>query len=141
MILTCIAATEALRVIEAQRIALVHPPWFTEEANAKGKDYFRNQVFEVVLCARIAPERPFTEVPPAEVYEWVKANVPHKAEAVFIGGNGLRAVGTIQALEGSLGRPVLRANQVVLWKALQVVSATSRPTRYGRIFVKSHKTV
>jgi maleate isomerase len=141
MILTCIAATEALRVIGAQQIALIHPPWFSEEANAKGKDYFQNQGFEVVLCARIAPERPFTEVPPAEVYEWVKANVPHKAEAVFIGGNGLRAIGTIQALERSLGAPVLTANQVVFWKALQVVSATAKPTQYGTIFAKSHKTV
>ena len=134
VILTCMAATEVLRVIGAHRIALTHPPWFSEEANAQGKDYFRNQGFEVVFCARIAPERPFTEVPPAEVYEWVKTNVPRQAEAAFIGGNGLRAVGTIQALERSLGRPVLTANQVVLWKALQVVSATSKLTQYGRIF-------
>jgi len=141
VILTCMAATEALRVVGAHRIALIHPPWFSEEANTKGKNYFQNQGFEVAFCARIAPERPFTEVPPAEVYEWVKTNVPRQAESVFIGGNGLRVVGTIQALEGSLGRPVLTANQVVLWKALQVVSATSQPTQYGRIFAKSRKTV
>jgi maleate isomerase len=141
VILTCIAATEALRIVGAHRIALIHPPWFSQEANTKGENYFRNQGFEVTFCARIAPERPFTEVPPAEVYEWVKTNVPRQAESVFIGGNGLRAVGTIQALEGSLSRPVLTANQVVLWKALQVVSATSQPTQYGRIFAKSHKTV
>lgn len=134
VILTCMAATEALRVIGAHRIALIHPPWFSKEANAQGKDYFRNQGFEIVFCDRIAPERPFTEVPPAEVYEWVKTNVPRQAEAAFIGGNGLRAVGTVQALEQSLGRPVLTANQVVFWKALQVVSARSKPTQYGRIF-------
>src|SRR5215472_9805741 len=46
VILTCIAATEALRAIGAQRIALIHPPWFSEETNTKGKDYFRNQGFE-----------------------------------------------------------------------------------------------
>jgi len=137
VILTCIAATEALRVVGAHRIALIHPPWFSEETNAKGKDYFQNQGFEVVLCARIAPERSFTEVPPTEVYGWVTTNVPHKAEAVFIGGNGLRAVGAIQALEESLGRPVLTANQVVFWKALQVVGATSKPSQYGRLFTKN----
>ena len=135
------AATEALRVIGAHRIALIHPPWFSEEANAQGKDYFRNQGFEIVFCERIGPERPFTEVPPAEVYEWVKTNVPRQAEAAFIGGNGLRAVGTIQALEQSLGRPVLTANQVVFWKALQGVNATSQPIQYGRIYAKSHKTM
>lgn len=141
VILTSQAATEALRVVGAHRIALIHPPWFSEETNTKGKDYFQNQGFEVVFCARIAPYRPFTEVSPGEVYEWVKTNVPRQAEAAFIGGNGLRAVGTIQALEGSLGRPVLTANQVVFWKALQDVNATSQPAQYGRIFSKSHKAV
>ena len=140
VILTCMAATEALRVLGARRIAMIHPPWFSEEVNVKGKDYFGNQGFEVVFCARIAPERPFTEVPPTEVYEWVKKNVPRQAETVFIGGNGLRAVGTVQALEGGLGKPVLTANQVIFWKALQVVNATAKLTQYGRIFSKSHKT-
>ena len=93
VVLTCPAATEALRVLGAHRIAVIHPPWFTEEVNAQGMDYFRSQGFEVVLCARITPSRPFTEVPPAEVYEWTKTNVPRQSEAVFIGGNGLRAVG------------------------------------------------
>jgi maleate isomerase len=115
---TCIAAMEALRLIGAQRIALVHPPWFSEEASAKGKDYFRNRGFEVTFCERMVPERAFTEVPPAEVFQWVKTNVPRNAGAVLIGGNGLRAIGAIQALEESLRRPVLTANQVVLWAAL-----------------------
>jgi maleate isomerase len=134
VILTCIAATEALRTIGAQRIALIHPPWFSKETNAKGKDYFRSQGFEVAFCERIAPERPFTEVPPSEVYEWVRANVPSKAHAVLIGGNGLRAVGTIQALEENLRRPVLAANQVVLWGTLRAVGVSSKPSQYGRLF-------
>ena len=137
VIFTCIAATEALRTIGAQRIALVHPPWFSEETNAKGKDYFRSQGFEVTFCERIAPERPFTEVPPSEVYEWVRANVPPKAHAVLIGGNGIRAVGTIQALEENLRKPVLTANQLVLWEALRAVGGSSKPSQYGRLFTNS----
>ena len=137
VILTCIAATEALRTIGAQRIALIHPPWFSEETNANGRDYFRSQGFEVAFCERIAPARPFTEVLPSEVYEWVRANVPPKAHAVLIGGNGLRAVGTIQALEENLRRPVLTANQVILWGALRAVGVSSKPSQYGRLFTKS----
>ena len=44
--------------------------------------------------------------------------MPERAEAVFIGGNGLRAVGVIKALEEALNRPVLTANQVAFWQAL-----------------------
>ena len=140
VILTCMAATATLNAIGAHRIALIHPPWFSKEANAQGNDYFRNQGFEVVFCARIAPERPFAEVPVAEVYEWVRTNTPRQAEAVFIGGNGLRAIGAIEALEETLRRPVLTANQVALCEALRVVGAAFKITRYGRVFTKSGPT-
>jgi len=94
----------------------------------------------VLSCARITPERAFTEVPPAEIYEWVRTNVPRHAEAVFIGGNGLRAIGAIEALEEELGRPVLTANQVALWQALRVVGVASKRVEYGRVFGKGQPT-
>jgi maleate isomerase len=122
------------------RVAVIHPPWFTEDVNGKGMEYFRARGFEVVFCARITPARPFTEVPPAEVYEWVTTNVPRQAEAVFVGGNGLRAIGTIQALEENLGRPVLTANQVALWEVLRIVGTTPNVIRYGRVFNKNRPT-
>lgn len=137
VVLTCQAAVEAFRILSAHRVAVINPPWFTEEVNAKGGDYFRAQGFEVVLCARITPARSFTEVPPAEVYQWTTANVPREAEVVFIGGNGLRAVGTIHALEQSLRRPVLTANQVAFWKALRLGGITSKATQYGKVFAAS----
>jgi maleate isomerase len=140
VILTCSAATEALRILGAHRIAVIHPPWFTEELNATGMDYFQAQGFETVLCARITPARPFTEVPPAELYRWARSNVPRHAEAVFVGGNGLRAIGAIHALEESLRRPVLTANQVLFWQALRLVGAASKVTRYGRLFTKGETT-
>ena len=137
VVLAAVAACEALRIMDVRRVALVHPPWFSEETNGQGKDYFRSRGFEVVFCARIIPARQFTEVQPAEVYEWTKANVPREAEAVLISGNGLRAIGVIQALEETLTRPVLTANQVTFWQALRLVGMTSRVTQYGRIFTKS----
>jgi len=134
VVLTCTAATEAFRALGAKRVALIHPPWFSEEVNAKGREYFRDQGFEVVLSARMTPGRSFREVRPEEVYEWVRANTPPEAQAVFIGGNGLRAVGTIRALEATLGRPVLTANQVAFWAALRMAKVGAKPTDYGSIF-------
>ena len=54
VVLTCSAAAEALRSLGAHRVAVVHPPWFSEEVNAGGMDYFRKSGFEVVLCARVS---------------------------------------------------------------------------------------
>lgn len=136
VVLTCVAALEALHVLGAHRVALIHPPWFTDDVSEKGRDYFKAQCFDVVYCERMTPARAFTEVPPAEVYGWVQANVPRQADAVFIGGNGLRAIGVIHALEEILSKPVLTANQVLLWQALQRLSISSQLTKYGRVFTK-----
>ena len=70
----------------------------------------------------------------AELFEFVSAHTPRRAEAVFIGGNGLRSVGTIVALEANLRRPVLSANQVVLWAALREIGLATKVTNYGTIF-------
>jgi maleate isomerase len=64
----------------------------------------------------------------------VRAHVPDNAEAVFIGGNGFRAIGVIQALEVDLGRPVLTANQVAFWHALRLSGSRLPIANYGRIF-------
>jgi maleate isomerase len=134
VLLTCPAAADALRLLGVRRLALVHPPWFSEETNTQGREYFASQGFDVLRSTRLGPPRSFTEVPPAEVYEWTRANVPSDAEGVFIGGNGLRAVGAIQALEQALRRPVLTANQVLFWQAARIVGVAGQVTQYGRIF-------
>jgi maleate isomerase len=136
VVLTASAASEALRLLRVRRLALMHPPWFSEELNAAGKEYFASRGIEVVHCARMAPARPFTEVPPAEVYAWAKVNVPQHAEGILIGGNGLRAIGVIRTLEETLGRPVLTANQVAFWQALRVMRMASNVSHYGRLFTE-----
>jgi len=134
VVLTCPAATDALHALGARRVALIHPPWFREEISDRGREYFRARGFDVVHCSRITPARSFTEVRPEEVFEWVRRQTPRDAQAVFIGGNGLRAVGAIRALESSLGRPVLTANQVLFWAVLRTAEITAKLTEYGRIF-------
>ena len=85
-------------------------------------------------CARVLPLRDFQEVPPAEVHHWATTTVPKEAEAVLIAGNGLRAVGVINALENTLSRPVLTANQVMFWRALKGVERWPQVTQFGRLF-------
>jgi maleate isomerase len=72
---------------------------------------------------------------PGDLFEWGRGNVPRTAEAVMIGGNGFRAVGLIEALEADLDRPVLSANQVLLWAALVTAGADPAMVEgYGRVF-------
>jgi len=134
VILPTLATVAALRALKSNRIAIMHPPWFSAEMNANGERYYRGHGFDVVQCERMTPARTFTEVQPAEVFERARTLVPSDVEALVIAGNGLRAVGAIAALEAAIRRPVVTANQVLLWAALGHVGGANMVTRYGRIF-------
>src|SRR5262245_26486362 len=134
VILAAEAASAALHAVNARRVAIIHPPWFSEETNDSGRAYFEDQGFAVVSCARLLPLRDFQEVPPAEVHRWAATTVPKEAEAVLIAGNGLRAVGVINALEKTLSKPVLTANQVTFWRALNRIEKPPQVTQFGRLF-------
>ena len=71
---------------------------------------------------------------PDQLYEWVRTHTPEDANAAFIGGNGFRAVGIINALEEHLARPVLTANQVAFWDALRLSGTRASVVGYGQIF-------
>jgi maleate isomerase len=136
------AATAGFRALEAERIALIHGPFFTDDFDQKGVAYFQERGFEVVHVSHLLPA---IEVPhpntgsvarPADIYEWAHSHVPSSAQAVFIGGNAVRAIGVIAALEEDLRRPILTANQVSLWYALRVSGAGDRVDNYGQLFTR-----
>ena len=64
----------------------------------------------------------------------VRTHTPTSADAVFIGGNGFRAIGIIKALEEELGLPVLTANRVAFWHAQRLAGSRASGCRFGRIF-------
>jgi maleate isomerase len=131
----CAAAVEALRLFGAARVAVVSPPWFDTQLNDLGARYYRAAGFDVVSCASARLPSDQRAIGPGDLYEWVAANVPDHADAVTIGGNGFRAVGAIDALEAVLHRPVLTANQTLLWALMSAAGAElTTVTGYGRLF-------
>lgn len=100
----------------------------------QGARYFQSQGFEAVYSAPADLPSDQQAIQPDQLYDWVCSHVPKSAEAIFIGGNGFRAIGVIEALEDSLDRPVLSANQAAFWCALRLTGTRARVTNYGRIF-------
>ncbi|MFI7061378.1 maleate cis-trans isomerase [Kribbella sp. NPDC050124] len=134
VVATCASAVAGLRRLSARTLAIFDPPWFDAELNRLGGEYFASQEFDVVLrkpCGLPSNQR---SVNPSELYAWIRKYTPDEAEAVFIGGNGFRAVGIISALEQDLGRPVLTANSALLWGLLHAAGCAARPTGYGKLF-------
>jgi maleate isomerase len=143
VLLPTIAAAAAFRALAVRRIALFHPPWFTDEVVQQGVAYFQHQGFEVVHASHLTPVRKVphpnlgSDVKPAELYDWVRTHAPSNMDGVFIAGNGFRAIGVIAALEEDLGRPVLTANQVAFWYALRLAGVGAEVDDYGQVFKKT----
>ena len=91
------------------------------DSSQKGARYFQDKGIEVVHDGPAGLPSDQRAIHPGQLYEWVRANTPRSAEAVFIGGNGFRAIGVIKTLEEDLARPVLTANQVAFWQALRIL--------------------
>ncbi|MEU3316562.1 maleate cis-trans isomerase [Streptomyces sp. NPDC048387] len=137
VVATCAAAVEALRALGAGRIALVDPPWFDATLNELGRGYYEEAGFEVPYAAPCGLPGGQAQVTPQGLHDWVAGQVGDAAEAVVIGGNGFRSVGAIEALEATLGRPVLTANQVLLWSALRTAGVGAEGIEgYGRLFTE-----
>jgi maleate isomerase len=130
----CSSAVLALRMLDVDRVALVHPPWFDGELNDLGAAYFRSQGFDVRASSSADLPLDPVQIRPREVVGWLSRHVHADAQAVFIGGNGFRAAGAIEAAEAAIGRPVLESNQVLLWNLLGRSGAKVRVRGYGRLF-------
>ena len=130
----CAAAVEALRALGARRIAIVDPPWFDARLVRLDRAYYEDAGFDVLDATACALPSDQTAITPDALHRWIVEHAPADADAIVVGGNGLRAVGTITALEADLRRPVLTANQVLLWSALRAAGADLQVDHYGRLF-------
>jgi maleate isomerase len=105
VVVTCAAAATAMAALSAKRVALVSPPWFSAEMAQQGTRYFQALGFEAVYSAPADLPSDQQAIQPDQLYNWVRSHVPKSAEAIFIAGNGLRAIGVVKALEDSLVAP------------------------------------
>lgn len=134
VVVPCAAAVAALKALGATRLALISPPWFSAEMDQQGARYFQSQGFDLVHNRPAGLPSDQQAIQPSQLYEWVRTHTPERAEAIFIGGNGFRPIAVIEALEENLNRPVLTANQVAFWQALQSAGSRVPIMGYGQIF-------
>ena len=135
VIAACTATVEALRALDARRIALFEGPWFDPELPELGRRYYESAGFGVVYSAVCGLPNDQAQITPANLHAWVSEHLPAEADAIVIVGSGFRSAGAIAALEEDLGRCVVTANQALLWSALR--NAGADPTtvsEYGRLF-------
>jgi maleate isomerase len=131
---TSTAAVTALRVMAIERVALIHPPWFDRELNELGAAYFRAEGFDVTSSISADLPSDPDRITAPDVISWVSRHLSSDAQGVFIGGNGFRVSTAIDRLEKQTGRPVLTANQVLLWSLLAKTHPGTAVAGYGTLF-------
>ena len=128
------AAADALRACGADRVVLIHPPWFDDVMDRLGVGYFRDQELDVTLLRATGLPRDPSRTHTAGIVDWVSRHCRDGDDALFLAGNGFRAARAVAELERRTGRLVLQANQVLLWSILAATHAPLRIEGYGRLF-------
>lgn len=134
VIIQSMALVAALRSLDAKRIALIHPPWFSDDLDALGAAYFKKQGFDVLNHGQARIRDDYGDMAPVQIFDWITSHTPDDADAVVIGGGGFRAIGAIAEIEATLRLPVLTANQAAFWLALRTAGVDGSLDGYGRIF-------
>ena len=128
------ALVVALRRLDAKRIALIHPPWFSDDLNDLGAAYFQDEGIGILEHGQATLRDDYGDMPLDQIVKWVTTHTPDNADAAVIGGGGFRATGAIAEIERILERPVLSANQAAFWLALRTSGIEDQIEGYGEIF-------
>jgi maleate isomerase len=129
---TSAAAVTALRVMDIERLELVHPRWFDEEMNELGCTYFQSEGFDVVASTsaeyRTIPIR-------SRQTRWSRGSRGTSVtspRACSSAGRVSRR--SCRRAEQHVGRPVLSSNQVLLWSLLGKLHVRTAVSGYGSLF-------
>lgn len=129
------ASVAAIRHLDLDRIAVMAPSWFDDQLCREGEAYFANQGVDIISATPSGPPGgPLTITAEAMAVALKELVEVTGARAVFVAGNGQRAIGAIDYIEEALGITVLTANQVLLWACLDDTGLRNRVMGYGRLF-------
>lgn len=135
------ALLEALRALGVRRVA-IGTPYVSDLGRLLG-DFVREAGFEPVSLAHLELTAAIADVAEDDVRHLAEAAHVPGAEALFLSCTNLRTFDALPALEARYGIPVLSANQVTIWAALQAAGAAlpSLPQRLFQLASPAPKTM
>ncbi|WP_227377318.1 maleate cis-trans isomerase family protein [Haladaptatus halobius] len=131
---TALSVKRALRVLDAERIAVVTP--YTDELNDREASYLDDAGFDVVeMDGRgIEANADIGSLRPADAYRQVRGTVSKAGavDAAFVSCTNYRTLPAIEPLEADFDVPVVTSNQATLWDALRQLGVSANvPGRLG----------
>jgi maleate isomerase len=125
------ALVEALHAVKAGRVAVATP--YDAPLTARLAGFLVEAGFVVSRSVHLDLTGNVAAVSGRSVAALARAAAEDGADAVFLACTNLRTADLLGDIEHELGVPVLSANQVTMWAALQRIGA-GRPDRSERLF-------
>jgi len=129
---TSTAMIKALRALDVSRVALASP--YLPDVEQQFVAFIQAHGIEVVRSCSLSLKQGHSIVPPEDIRQLAESADVADAQAVFVGCTGQKLAAFIEAMEARLGKPVLTANQVTSWHALQLMRLPAKLKGCGRLF-------
>ena len=128
------AIVAALRVLGVRRVALAAP--YRPEVAARLIDYLDGRDIEVTSHRALGhrTESTIAGFAPEHWHGAAKAIAEPPAEAVVLGGGGVRAAAGVDAMEADLGIPVVAGPGALIWHACRLIGVDATRSGLGRLF-------
>ena len=136
---TMLAAAEALQYLGIRRVVLTSPyPHSYHEAESR---YLAEAGIETVAASGMGfvTAVEFAAVPPGEIYQfalqaWEESGA--EADGLFVSCMNFDAMAAAQALEDTIGKPVVTSHSATLWRALALAGVYEPVRGYGRLLAE-----
>jgi maleate cis-trans isomerase len=131
---TSIAFVDACRALDVRRVAVAasYPEdvakHFVRFLTAGGVEVVSMGSHGIITAAEVGT------LDPEQVIAMVKAADHPDADAILVPDTAMHTLEIVDNLETAVGKPVLTANQVTVWKGLQLIGPVPSLSGLGRLF-------
>jgi len=127
---------KSLREMEMRKIGLVSP--YPEESNVRLVQFLNANDFEVGKLVPVfdVPRDPYHNnlIPPWRTYELARKAAVDDVDGILLCVTNFRTFEIIDKLERDVMKPVISANQVLLWDMLNIVGINETMPKLGSLF-------
>ncbi|MCW4010533.1 MAG: maleate cis-trans isomerase [Candidatus Bathyarchaeota archaeon] len=132
VVVTSHAVVEALKEVDAHRIALATP--YVDEVNKREVDFLEKSGFEIVnlQAFNLKSNLDIGRLTADDAAVLARSADSTVSDALFVSCTNLATFEMLSGLEGELHKPVVSSNSATLWASLRALNSSFRP-RLGRL--------
>lgn len=127
------AVVQALEELGLRRVCLVSP--YPDYLNEKARDFLEASGFKVPIMKGLSCKKPEEAMahPPEVAYNLAKSVYDTSCDGVFCSCTAFRTVEILDRFEIDVGKPMISANQAIMWLALKTAGVRGPVVGFGEL--------